>query len=151
MSKDIVRNKKINYEYEILDTFKAGLMLEGWMVKSMRAGKVSGGEGVYVKILNGEPYIIGLHIKPLIQTNTFKQVVEQPTIKLLLNKKEINKLIGVENEKGYTIVLKNIFWERHLIKANICLVKGKKLHDKRQTIKERDQKREADRAIKTSY
>lgn len=149
MAKDILRNKKINFEYEILDTFKAGLVLEGWMVKSIRAGKISGSDSCYVRVFNGECFLIGLHLKSLIQTNTFKKIEEQPTLKLLLNKKEINKLIGVEKEKGYTVVLKNIFWEGHLVKANICLVKGKKNHDKRKDLKEKDQKRETERALKT--
>ena len=144
----ILKIKKVNFEYETMEDFKAGVMLEGWMVKSIRARRISASDGVYVHIQNGEAFLIGLNISALKQTNSFKEINEQPTIKLLLNKKEINRLIGSTKEKGYTVVLKELFWQDHLVKANIALVKGKNLRDKRQTIKERDAKREADRAIK---
>lgn len=149
--KIIARNKKINFNYETIETFKAGLVLEGWMVKSIRAGKVSLSDGSYIKIINNIPILMGLNIKALEQKNTFTKKDEQPSIKLLLNKKEINKLIGGVSREGMTIVLREIFFERHLVKANICLVKGKNNYDKRQDIKEKDSKREIYKAIKSKF
>lgn len=147
MSNQILKIKKVNFDYEIKETFTAGLALEGWMVKSIRAGKFSASDGVYVRISNGEAWMTGIHMTPVTNGNASAES-KTTDIKLLLTKKELNKIIGSEKEKGLTVVLKSLFWKKHLVKADICLVKGKKLHDKRQSIKERDQKREADRAMK---
>lgn len=146
----IIKNKKANFEYEIKDTFIAGVCLEGWMVKSIRSNRITASDGVYVKIINNEAFLIGTHIKRLETTNTFKSVDEQPTLKLLLHKKEINKLIGADKEKGYTLILKKLFWQKHLVKAEIALAKGKKLYDKRRDQKEKEMKREAERALKNA-
>jgi SsrA-binding protein len=145
----IIQNKKINFEYEVLETFTAGVLLQGWMVKSIRASKISASDGVYAKVINGEVFLIGLHIKPLESKNTFSPTDEQPTLKLLLNKKEISKLIGAEKEKGQTLIMRNLFWQNHLVKATICLAKGKKLYDKRADLKEKQMKRETERALKS--
>ena len=146
----ILRIKKVDFEYETISSFKAGLKLEGWMVKAIRAKRVSSSDGVYVKIINGEAWMMGLNIKKMIQTNTFNKTSEQPTIKLLLNKKEIKELEKGQEEKGFTVVLKELFWEKHLIKANVALVKGLKLYDKRRVVKEKSMKRDADRAMKNA-
>lgn len=147
MNKQILNIKKVNFDYETKETFTAGVVLEGWMIKSIRSNRFSASDGVYVKIINGEAWMIGIHMTPV--TNGHASAESKTTsIKLLLTKKELNKIIGAEKEKGLTVVLKSLFWQKHLVKANICLVKGKKLHDKRQSIKERDQKRDADRAMK---
>jgi SsrA-binding protein len=144
----ILNIKKVGFEYEIIESFKAGVMLEGWMLKSIRARKISASDSVYVQIMNGEAFISGVNITSMLETNSFKSINEQPLIKLLLNKKEINRMIIGSKEKGYTLVLQNIFWDKHLVKANVAIAKGKNLHDKRRTIKDRDSKRDADRAIK---
>tara|TARA_Y100000588_G_scaffold58958_1_gene57611 strand:+ start:35666 stop:36130 length:465 start_codon:yes stop_codon:yes gene_type:complete len=144
----ILNIKKTNFEYEIVESFKAGLVLEGWMVKAIRARKISASNSVYVNIFKGEAYLEGINITSLKETNSFKDINEQPRIKLLLNKKELNKLIGAQQEAGFTIALQNIFWEKHLVKANIALAKGKNVRDKRRTIKERDIKRETARELK---
>lgn len=146
--KKIVNIKKTRFEYEIINSYKAGVCLQGWMIKSIRAGRISASDGVYVHVKNGELFLLGLHLTPMVENNTFAKVSESPSIKLLLKKSEINKLIGAVNEKGHTIVLKSLFWERHLVKADIALAKGKNVQDKRLTIKERDAKRDANRAMK---
>ena len=142
--KIIINNKKSSFNYELVETFKAGLMLEGWMVKSMRAGKVSASDSVYIRIVKGEAFLVGLHITAMKTTSNVASIDEQPVIKLLLNRKEINKLISGQSEKGYTIVLKDVFWEKQLVKATICLGRGKKLHDKRQSLKDKQNNRESD-------
>lgn len=144
----IVYNKKINFEYKVEETFEAGLVLEGWMVKALREKRVSVSQGVYVQIKNGEAYLVGLMINPLESTSTHHKVDPQPTIKLLLKKKEISTLIGKKERDGYTIVLRDLYFKKQLIKGTIAVAKGKNSYDKRQTIKERDSKREASRAIK---
>ena len=88
----ILNIKKTNFEYEIVESFKAGLVLEGWMVKAIRARKISASNSVYVNIFKGEAYLEGINITSLKETNSFKDINEQPRIKLLLNKKELNKL-----------------------------------------------------------
>lgn len=147
--KTILKNRKINFDYEIIEEFKAGLVLEGWQVKSLRQGKVSSSDGLYVRVLNGIPVLMGLHIKALNETNTFKKIDENPTLKLLLTKREINKMIGSQNEKGLTMVLKELFFEKNLIKARIAIVKGKTSFDKRNDLKKKEMDREADKAIKS--
>lgn len=147
--KTILKNRKINFDYEIIEEFKAGLVLEGWQVKSLRQGKVSSSDGLYVRVLNGIPVLMGLHIKALNETNTFKKIDENPTLKLLLTKREINKMFGSQNEKGLTMVLKELFFEKNLIKARIAIVKGKTSFDKRNDLKKKEMDREADKAIKS--
>jgi SsrA-binding protein len=146
----ILRIKKVDFEYERISSYKAGLKLEGWMVKAIRAKRISSSDGVYIKIINNQPFMMGLNIKKMIQTNTFTTTSEQPTIKLLLNKYEIKELQKGQEEKGFTVVLNELFWEKHLIKASISLVRGLKTHDKRQQMKEKSMKLDADRAIKNA-
>jgi SsrA-binding protein len=148
MKNKILNIKKTNFEYEIIQSFKAGLVLEGWMVKSIRERKISSAKSVFVTIIKGEAYLEGINITSLKETNSFKDVNETPRIKLLLTKKELNKLIGGQKEDGYTIALQDIFWEKHLVKANIALAKGKNVRDRSKTIKERDLKRDTEREIK---
>jgi SsrA-binding protein len=147
-NKSIVEIKKTSHDYEIIKTFTAGLMLKGWMVKSLRAGKMSASNGVYVKFMNNELFMMGMHLKPLVQANSFSDISETPTIKLLLTRKELNVLGAGQDIKGYTIVLTELHWKNGWVKAEIALAKGKKLHDKRQSLKTEQLDREADRAIK---
>lgn len=144
----ILTARKVNHEYLVEDTLKAGVKLEGWMVKSIRAGRVAASGIPFVFLQNNEVFVSGLNISPLEQANSFSEKVQEQNIKLLLNKREINRLFEAQQQKGFTIVLRSLFWERHLVKAEICLCKGKKLHDKRQALKERDDKRDSQRAIK---
>lgn len=147
---DIIVVKKTKFEYHKQASFTAGLKLEGWMVKAIRAGNISISGSAFVRPQNGEMFLFGLHIKPLEQANSFSAKNPDPVIKLLLNRREIDSLIGAEQRDGCTVVLHRLFFKDGLIKAEIWLAKGKKQHDKRQTIKERDDKRSAQRAMKNA-
>lgn len=137
----IIQNKKAVFNYEIEETIVAGLVLSGWMVKSIRKGKISASDGTYVYIKNGEAFLTGLHI-------THEDKNETTDLKLLMHKKEINKLNGKSQEKGMTIIMTKLFWSRGMVKAEIAVGKGKKEYDKRQKIKERESKKEAERMMK---
>ena len=143
----IARNKKARFDFFIEDDFEAGLVLEGWEVKSMRAGRVQLKES-YVTINNGELFLVGAHISPLTSAST--HVVANPVRarKLLLKKYEINRLIGKVERAGYTIAPLDLYWTRGRAKLKIGLAKGKKQHDKRASIKERDWKREQQRILR---
>ena len=144
----IIENKKAKFDYAFEETIEAGLMLDGWMVKALRAGRVSVAQGVYVQIIKGEAFLVGMMINPLESTAIVTPINSQPTIKLLLKKKEISHLIGKQERDGYTIVLKDLYWKRNFVKASIVVAKGKNKCDKRQTIKNREGKIEASRAMK---
>ncbi|HEY9102687.1 SsrA-binding protein SmpB [Chitinimonas sp.] len=144
----IVDNRKAFHDYFIEEKFEAGLVLEGWEVKSIRAGKVQIKEG-YVILRNGAFYLIGAHISPLTSAST--HVLPDPTRsrKLLLNQAEINKLIGRVERAGYTLAPLDMHFKAGRIKLQIGLAKGKKLHDKRDTERTKDAQREIQRAMKT--
>ena len=142
----IALNKKANFEYAIEDTFIAGLQLEGWEVKSLRASRAQITES-YVIIKEGEAWLLGAQISPLPTVSTHFVPDPTRTRKLLLNKKEINKLFGAVQRQGYAIVAMSLFWAGRNAKLKIGLGKGKKLHDKRASIKERDLKREQQRGF----
>lgn len=143
----IVENKKARFDYFIEKDFEAGLLLEGWEVKSLRAGKVNLSDS-HVIIKNGEAWLLGAQIQPLPTTasHTFPDITR--TRKLLLQRKELNELIGSVERKGYTVVPLKLYWKKHLIKIKIALAKGKKEHDKRHNVKERDWQRERGRILK---
>lgn len=143
----IVINKKAGFEYFIEDSFEAGLALEGWEVKSLRAGKVNLSDA-HVIIRQGEAYLLGAQIQPLPTASTHLNPDPTRSRKLLLHRKELSKLIGSVERQGYTIVPLNLHWTRNRVKAKIALAKGKKSQDKRQTIKERDWKRDKARLMK---
>lgn len=150
MSKKIIaNNKKARYEYFIEDVFEAGIVLKGTEVKSIRQGKVSIKES-FCQISNGELFIDGMHITPYEHGNRYN-VDPIRRRKLLLNRREINKLIGATKEKGYTIVPLNLYLKDGLIKLEIALAKGKKLYDKRETIAKKDADRRIQRAIREKY
>jgi len=141
-------NKKAGFNYEVEDILEAGTRLKGWQVKSLRAGKVNLSNNPHIIINSkGEPFISGMSINPLPQSNT-EFTDENQSIPLLLNKKEISRLIGKTQQKGYTIVLCSLYWSRGKVKAEIALAKGKSVGDKRQVIKEREGKIEANREMK---
>ena len=143
----IVQNKKAFHEYFVEERYEAGIVLQGWEAKSIREGRAQLKEA-YVVIRNAEVYLLGAHISPLISTST--HIVANPTRtrKLLLNMSEIEKLIGKTERSGYSIVPINLHFSKGRIKIDIGLAKGKKLHDKRQSIKDRDWKRQEQRILK---
>lgn len=142
-------NKKARFEYELLEEFEAGLVLEGWEVKSLRAGRVNLGDS-HVIVKRGEAFLLGSQIQPLMTASTHISPDVTRTRKLLLHRKELNKLIGLIERKGYTVVPISLYWKNNRVKVKIALARGKKLHDKRQTSKERDWQREKSRVIKAS-
>jgi SsrA-binding protein len=143
----ITVNKKAFHDYFIEEKFEAGIVLQGWEVKAIRAGRMNIKES-YVIIKGGEIFLIGMHITPLATAST--HVVADPTRtrKLLLHDREIMKLIGKVERAGYALVPIDLHFTRGRIKLEIGLAKGKKLHDKRQDEHEKDWKREAQRAMK---
>ncbi len=144
----IADNKKAAFNYFFEERLEAGIVLEGWEVKSLRAGKVQLTDG-YVVIRNGELFIIGLQINPLGTASTHISPDKQRTRKLLLHKEEIKRLVAKVEQKGYTLVPINMHWKAGKIKCEIALAKGKAEHDKRDTIKDREGKREVERAMKS--
>jgi len=138
--KVIATNKKAGFEYFILEKFVAGIVLEGSEVKSIRAGNVSIND-TYVSLRGGEAYVINMYVKPYAYAKTFVPE-ERRSRKLLLNKSELNDLIGAVSTKGQTVVPLKLFFDNNLVKLEIAICKGKKLYDKRETIKKRDLERE---------
>ena len=145
----IVLNKKANHEFFIETRYEAGLVLEGWEVKSLRAGRIQLVDS-YILIKNGEAWLIGTQIPPLLSASTHVQPEPQRIRKLLLNRKELNKLIGAVQREGYTVVPLKLYWSHGRAKLEIGLAKGKKQHDKRASIKERDWQRNKQRMLKNS-
>ena len=143
----IADNKKARYDYFVEERFEAGMVLEGWEVKAARAGKVQLTDG-YVVIRNGELFLIGCQINPLNTASTHVNPDHVRTKKLLLHRLEIERLIGKVEQRGFTLVPLNLHWKTGRIKCDIALAKGKAEHDKRDTIKEREGKREVERAMK---
>ncbi|MCF2902744.1 SsrA-binding protein SmpB [Pseudoalteromonas sp. OFAV1] len=150
MSKSIIDIKSTGFNFSPIKKYKAGLKLSGWMVKSIRSNKISASDGAYITHKNGELFVHGLHLTAEEYHKGFECTDPNPTIKLLLNRNEIDNLIGAVNKDGMTIVLKKLFWEKHLVKAEIWLARGKNNHDKRQTIKNREGQIEARRAMKNA-
>lgn len=150
MAKDsiklIANNKKAYHDYFIEDTFEAGISLAGTEVKSLRMGKCSVKEA-FIKVVNGEVYVINMHISPYEKGNIFNKDPLRVR-KLLLHKKEINKIMGQMAQKGYTVVPLKVYFKGSLIKIEIGLARGKKLYDKRQDIAKKDQKRAAEKEFK---
>ncbi|KTD69623.1 trans-translation protein [Legionella steelei] len=143
----IVLNRKAGFNYFIEDQYEAGLVLEGWEVKSLRAGKINLSDA-HIIIKNSEAFLLGAQIQPLITASTHSIPDPIRTRKLLLNKKELNHLIGSVERQGYTIVPLSLYWKKNNIKMKIALAKGKKEHDKRGTIKDREWERDRSRIMK---
>ena len=143
----IVQNKKAYHDYFIEDRYEAGLVLQGWEVKAIRAGRANLKEA-YVTVKDGALYLFGSHISPLTAAST--HIVPDPvrTRKLLLHTAEIDKLIGKVQRAGYTLMPLDMHYKGGRVKLDIGLAKGKKQHDKRATEKERDSKLEAQQAMK---
>ena len=146
-SATIALNKKARHEYFIEERYEAGLSLEGWEVKSLRAGKINLTEA-YVTLKGAEAFLFGATISPLPTASTHIKPDPMRTRKLLLHREELSKLIGLVERKGYTLVPTAMYWKRGRAKLEIGLAKGKKLHDKRADAKERDWQREKQRNFK---
>jgi SsrA-binding protein len=143
----IAVNRKAHYEFSIEERFEAGLVLQGWEVKSLRAGKVQLDQA-YVIIKGNECWLLGSTITPLQTASTHVIADPQRTRKLLLSRRELSRLIGSVERKGYTLIPLNLYWNKKHIKLSIALAKGKKLHDKRATEKDRDWQRQKQRIQK---
>ena len=144
----IAENKKALFNYHIEDRFEAGMVLEGWEVKALRAGKVQLTDG-YIVIRKGELYLIGCQINPLISASTHVRADTARTKKLLMHKDEIERLIGKVDQRGFTLVPLNLHWKNGRVKCEIALAKGKAEYDKRATVKDREGKLEIERAMKS--
>ena len=143
----IVENRKATHDYFIEDRFEAGLVLEGWEVKAIRAGRVQLQES-YIIVRSGEIFIIGMHISPLATASTHIRPDATRTRKLLLHAEEIKKLIGKTEQRGYTLVPLNLHYRNGRIKLDFGLGRGKKLHDKRDAARDKDWAREKQRLMK---
>lgn len=144
----IAQNRKAWHDYFIEEKFEAGLALQGWEVKSLRAGRAQLKEG-YVVIEHGEAFLVGTHFSPLTSTSTHVQSNPTRTRKLLLHRDELNKLIGATERRGYTLVPLQLYWTRGRAKLEIGLARGKQTHDKRADIKKRESDREMQRVLKS--
>ncbi|EKD55328.1 MAG: SsrA-binding protein [uncultured bacterium] len=143
----IAQNRKAHHEYAIEERYEAGIVLEGWEVKSLRAGKAQIDQS-YVLLKNGEAWLFGGQISPLPTASTHIHPDPQRTRKLLLHQSELSKLIGSVERKGYTLIPLSLYWKGKHIKLQIGLAKGKKAHDKRASEKERDWQRQKQRLRK---
>ena len=143
--KVVARNRKARHEYEILDTYEAGIELKGPEVKSLREGHVSF-QDAFARVDNGEAWLYSLHISPYEQANRFNQDPLRHR-KLLLHRREIEEIAVQTEAKGLTVVPLEIYFKRGYAKVLLALARGKKLHDKRETLKRKQQEREADRAM----
>jgi len=143
----IALNKKARHDYFVEDTFEAGLALEGWEVKSLRAGRANLTEA-YAILKDGEAFLLGAHIAPLPSASTHVHPDPTRTRKLLLNRRELDRLVGAVERKGYTLVPLSLYWQRGRAKLALGLAKGKKQHDKRAADKDRDWRRQKERIMK---
>lgn len=146
-NKTIALNRKAKFEFHLEDKLEAGMVLEGWEVKSIKAGRVQLAES-HVIVRNSEIFLLNCHITPLDAASTHKENDPTRTRKLLLHQKEIKKLIGYIDQKGYTIVPTAMYWKGCKVKLEIAIAKGKKLHDKRAALKEKDVKKHLLKKIK---
>lgn len=142
----IALNKKAKFDYHLSDRFECGMVLLGWEVKSLRAGKIQLTD-CYVIFKNDEAWLLGSQINPLQTVCTHYVTDPTRTRKLLLNRKEITRLQEASQQKGYTVVATALYWKDHLVKCEIALAKGKQEHDKRETEKERDWQRQKQRVF----
>jgi SsrA-binding protein len=146
----IAENKKSAFNYFFEERFEAGMVLEGWEVKALREGKVQLTDG-YVVVRDGELFLIGCQINALKTASTHVRPDSARTKKLLLHKDQIRRLTGKVEQKGYTLVPIQLYWKTGKVKCEIALAKGKAEHDKRDVIKDREGKREVERAMKERH
>jgi SsrA-binding protein len=145
--KPIAENRRARFDYFIEERFEAGMVLQGWEVKSLRAGKAQITES-HVFLRNGEAFVIGAHFAPLTTASTHVTAEPTRTRKLLMNRSELEYLLGAVERKGYTLVPLELYWKGGKAKLQIGLAKGKKQHDKRATEKDRDWERDKARALR---
>lgn len=145
-SNQIADNRKASHDYQLQEHFEAGLVLEGWEVKSLRAGRAQLRDS-YVRLIRGEAWLVGAHISPLSSASTHVEPDSTRSRKLLLNERELNKIRGAINKQGLTVVPLNMHWQRGRVKLDIAIAKGKKLHDKRDSEKKRDWQRTKQRIL----
>lgn len=143
----IAQNRKARFDYAIEQAFEAGVALQGWEVKSLRGGRAQLKES-YVIVMGGELFLIGAHFSPLQSASSHINPDPTRRRKLLLHKKEIDKLIGARERDGYTIVPLSLYWKGGKVKLKIALARGKKRHDKRHAIKQREWDRDRERLFK---
>lgn len=143
----IALNKRARHEYHIDERFEAGVALQGWEVKSLRAGRTNLTDA-YAIVRHGEIFLFGASIVPLISASTHVVADDRRTRKLLLNRAEIDKLIGAVERKGYTLVPMAMYWKGNKVKIELGLARGKQDHDKRNTLKDRDWQRDKQRAMR---
>lgn len=143
----IALNKRAKHEYHLEQRYEAGLELQGWELKAIRAGRANIGES-YALIKNGEIFLFGAQITPLIQASTHVVADDRRNRKLLLHRHEIDNLIGRVERDGYTIIPTALYWKGNKVKAEVALAKGKQAHDKRAASKERDWNREKQQVMR---
>ena len=143
----IALNKRARHEYHLEHKLEAGLALQGWELKAIRAGRANIGDA-YAVVLSGELFLVGAQITPLIQASTHVVANDRRTRKLLLHRREIDELIGRVQRDGYTLIPMALYWKGNTVKAEIALARGKQQHDKREASKERDWNREKQRLLR---
>ena len=143
----IALNKRARHDYQLEERFEAGLALQGWELKSIRAGRANIGES-YAVVRDGEMFLFGAQMTPLISASTHVVTEERRTRKLLMHRREIDNLIGRIQRDGYTVVPTSLYWKGNKVKAELALARGKQTHDKREASKERDWNREKQRVLR---
>ena len=143
----IALKKRASHDYRLEERFEAGMALQGWELKSIRAGRANIGES-YAVVRDGEMYLFGAQITPLIQASSHVITDDRRTRKLLMHRKEIDELIGKIQREGYTVVPTSLYWKGNKVKIGLALAKGKQDHDKRESNKERDWAREKQRVMR---
>ena len=146
---NIASNKRARFEYHLLDEFEAGLQLAGWEVKALRAGRVQLTDS-FVTLHRGEAYLHGCNINPLLSASSHVVAEPKRVRKLLLHRKELARLVGGVHQKGYTCAALSLYWKGPWVKCKIALASGKKAHDKRASIKDREWARDKARVMKDS-
>ena len=148
-SNTIAQNKKARHDYHLEQKFEAGVQLQGWEVKSLRMGEIQITD-TYVLMKDGEAFLLGAHINPLKTVSTHYVTDPTRTRKLLLNKRELARLLAATQQDGRTCVCTALYWKGHLVKAEICIAKGKQQHDKRQAEKNKDWDKQKQRIMRHS-
>ena len=147
VNKTIALNRSARHDYHLEDRYEAGIALQGWELKSIRAGRLNMGDA-YALIRSGEIFLFGAQITPLSQASTHVVADDRRTRKLLLHRHEIDKLIGKVERDGYTLIPTACYWKGNKVKLELALAKGKQSHDKRQASKDRDWQREKERTMR---
>lgn len=149
--KELARNKKALHDFSILETFEAGIVLKGSEVKSLRAGRANLKDS-FCRIIKGELFLLNAHISYLENTNSYFRPDERAARKLLMHRKQIDKLFGKVSQDGLTLVVLSLYLnEKNIVKAKLGLAKGKNLHDKREALKLKDAQKEARAAMKNYF